>query len=184
MNDENAVHFLGILILGSENRGICHHSTTFFSFLDARKEGKRKSRPLPRPRKLTGYMIDLENALIFWGFRVGAYCIRPTEHHFNDDECQKRITFWGYNDLNVRERYKKTAPPLGRCRLRYGIRRVYRPIFPFLYRSTTTRLARVRACTPGAYMAAQRMAGRMNDPAYEACNRTRNVFVSPLFRSK
>ena len=55
---------------------------------------------------------------------------------------------------------------------------------PFLYRSTTTRLARVRACTPGAYMAAQRMAGRMNDPAYEACNRTRNVFVSPLLRSK
>ena len=30
----------------------------FFSCLDARKGGKRKSRPLPRPGKLAGYMID------------------------------------------------------------------------------------------------------------------------------
>ena len=52
------------------------------------------------------------------------------------------------------------------------------------YRSTTTRPARVRACTLASYMAAQRMAGRTNEPAYEACKRTRNVFVSPLFRSK
>jgi len=62
MNDENAVHFPGILIFGSENRGLCPHAPTFFSCLDTRKEGKRKSRPLPRPGKLTGYMIDLENA--------------------------------------------------------------------------------------------------------------------------
>ena len=109
---------------------------------------------------------------------------RTTFLGYNDNVIWKRGTFWGYNDLNVRERHKKTAPPLGRCRLRYGIRWVYRPISPLLYRSTTTRLARVRACTPGAYMAAQRMAGRTNEPAYEACNRTRNVFVSPLLRSK
>ena len=30
----------------------------FFTSLDARKGGKRKSRPLPRPGKLAGYMID------------------------------------------------------------------------------------------------------------------------------
>ena len=30
-------------------------------FLDERKEGKSKSRPLPRPGKMTEYMIYLEN---------------------------------------------------------------------------------------------------------------------------
>ena len=128
--------------------------------------------------------LTIRKRVTFWIFIFDEWWKRITFWGHNDLIIWKRITLWGYNDLNVRERYKKTAPPLGRCRLRYEIRRVYRPIFPFLYRSTTTRLARVRACTPGAYMAAQRMAGRTNDPAYEACNRTRNVFVSPLLRSK
>ena len=65
MNDENAVHFPDILILGSENRGLCPHAPTFFSCLDTRKEGKRKSRPLPRPRKLAGYMMEIENMMRF-----------------------------------------------------------------------------------------------------------------------
>ena len=70
MNDRNAVHFSDILILGYQNRGLCPHAPTFFSFLDERKEGKRKSRPLPRPGKLTGYMIDLENASRFGGIMI------------------------------------------------------------------------------------------------------------------
>ena len=65
IQSENASRFGVILILGSENRGIYPHSTTFFSFLDERKEGKRKSRPLPRPGKLTGYMIDFEDGSRF-----------------------------------------------------------------------------------------------------------------------
>ena len=32
-------------------------SGSFFSSLDRRKEGKRRSRPLPRPGKLAGYGI-------------------------------------------------------------------------------------------------------------------------------
>ena len=65
MDYGNAVHFLDILILGYGNRGLCPHAPTFFSCLDTRKEGKRKSRPLLRPGKLTGYMVDLENASRF-----------------------------------------------------------------------------------------------------------------------
>ena len=30
--------------------------------------------------------------------KVGAYCIRPTERHFNDGKCTKRVNFSGYND--------------------------------------------------------------------------------------
>ena len=61
MNDENAVHFPDILILWYKNRGLCPHAPTFFSFLDERKEGKRKSRPLPRPGKIAGYVWKLKN---------------------------------------------------------------------------------------------------------------------------
>ena len=32
----------------------------FFSSLDGRKEGKRRSRPLPRPGKLAGYGMNLK----------------------------------------------------------------------------------------------------------------------------
>jgi len=42
-----------------------HHIYTFFSCLDTRKEGKRKSRPLPRPGKLAGYMMKIENVMRF-----------------------------------------------------------------------------------------------------------------------
>ena len=139
--------------------------------------------PLPSPCDITPYVdVRIKPAETLYGRHAIAKTI--LEMLAPAAQRLKRTTFWGHNDLKVRGQYKKTTPPLGRCRLRYGIRRVYRPIFLFLYRSTTTRPAQVRACTPGAYMAAQRMAGRMNDPAYEACNRTRNVFVSPLFRSK
>jgi len=36
--------------------------------------------------------------------KVEARRIRPTEYHFNDDECAKRDTFSGYNDLIIRKR--------------------------------------------------------------------------------
>ena len=42
-----------------------HLASTFFSCLDTRKEGKRKSRPLPRPGKLAGYMMEIENVMRF-----------------------------------------------------------------------------------------------------------------------
>jgi hypothetical protein len=48
-----------------------------------------------RPYRVTQKRID------FSGPRVGAYCIRPTGHHFNDGECTKRDTFLGYKDLII-----------------------------------------------------------------------------------
>ena len=36
--------------------------------------------------------------------KVEARRIRPTEYHFNDDECRKRGTFSGYKDLITRKR--------------------------------------------------------------------------------
>ena len=36
--------------------------------------------------------------------KVEARWIRPTEYHFNDDECRKRDTFLGYNDLIIWKR--------------------------------------------------------------------------------
>ena len=45
-----------------------------------------------------------ENVSIFQVFCVGAYCIRPTGHHFNDGECTKRDTFLGYKDLIIPKR--------------------------------------------------------------------------------
>ena len=45
--------------------GRIHLASTFFSCLDTRKEGKRKSRPLPRPGKLTGYIMEIENVMSF-----------------------------------------------------------------------------------------------------------------------
>ena len=36
--------------------------------------------------------------------KVEARWIRPTEYHFNDDECRKRDTFSRYNDLIIWER--------------------------------------------------------------------------------
>ena len=51
-------------------------ASTFFSYLDERKEGKRKSRPLPRPGKMTGYMIYLENVPRFGH----TYSMYPQKH--------------------------------------------------------------------------------------------------------
>ena len=45
--------------------GRIHLASTFFSCLDTRKESKRKSRPLPRPGKLAGYMMEIENVTRF-----------------------------------------------------------------------------------------------------------------------
>ena len=45
--------------------GRIHLASTFFSCLDTRKESKRKSRPLPRPGKLAGYMMEIENVMRF-----------------------------------------------------------------------------------------------------------------------
>ena len=76
MNNGNAVRFPGILILSYENQGLCPHSPTFFSCLDTRKEDKRKSRPLPRLGKMTGYMIYLENVPRFGH----TYSMYPQKH--------------------------------------------------------------------------------------------------------
>ena len=76
MNNENVIHFLDILILENKNRGLCPNTPTLFSFLDERKEDKRKSRPLPRPGKMTGYMIDLENVPCF----RHTYSMYPQKH--------------------------------------------------------------------------------------------------------
>ena len=76
---ENAIRFQIIRSLYLENVSRFAHSpslkwysvgrihlvSTFFSCLDTRKEGKRKSRPLPRPGKLAGYMMEIENAIRF-----------------------------------------------------------------------------------------------------------------------
>ena len=51
-----------------------------------------------RPYLVTRKRID------FSGPRVGAYCIRPIERHFNDGECTKHDTFLGYKDLIVPKR--------------------------------------------------------------------------------
>ena len=50
-----------LLSFGWRSVGRMQYTPTFFSCLDTRKEGKRKSRPLPRPGKLAGYMMNLEN---------------------------------------------------------------------------------------------------------------------------
>jgi len=79
MNTKNVVRFQIIRSLYPENVtrfahssslkwylvGRIHLASTFFSFLDERKEGKRKSRPLPRPGKLAGYMMEIENVIRF-----------------------------------------------------------------------------------------------------------------------
>ena len=64
--------------------GRIHLAYTFFSCLDTRKEGKRKSRPLPRPGKMAGYMMEIENVPRFahlpsLGYRpVGRMQYAPT----------------------------------------------------------------------------------------------------------
>ena len=58
---ENVSRFRHSLSLKWYSVGRIHLASTFFSCLDTRKEGKRKSRPLPRPGKLAGYMMNLKN---------------------------------------------------------------------------------------------------------------------------
>ena len=79
MNLQNVMRFLVIRFLYPENVprfrhssslkwysvGRIHLASTFFSCLDTRKEGKRKSRPLPRPGKLARYMMKIKNVVRF-----------------------------------------------------------------------------------------------------------------------
>ena len=62
---ENVPHFRHSSSLKWYSVGRIHLASTFFSCLDTRKEGKRKSRPLPRPGKLAGYMMKIENVMRF-----------------------------------------------------------------------------------------------------------------------
>ena len=50
-----------LLSFGWRSVGRMQYTPTFFSFLDERKEDKRKSGPLPRPGKIAGYVWKLEN---------------------------------------------------------------------------------------------------------------------------
>jgi len=62
---ENVSRFAPSSSLKWYSVGRIHLASTFFSCLDTRKEGKRKSRPLPRPGKLAGYMMEIENVMRF-----------------------------------------------------------------------------------------------------------------------
>ena len=62
---ENVSRFRDSSSLKWYSVGRIHLASTFFSCLDTRKEGKRKSRPLPRPGKLAGYMMEIENVSRF-----------------------------------------------------------------------------------------------------------------------
>ena len=62
---ENVSRFAHSSSLKWYSAGHIHLAYNFFSCLDTRKEGKRKSRPLPRPRKMTGYMMKIENVMRF-----------------------------------------------------------------------------------------------------------------------
>ena len=58
---ENVPRFTHSSSLKWYSVGRIYLASTFFSCLDTRKEDKRKSRPLQRPRKLAGYMMNLKN---------------------------------------------------------------------------------------------------------------------------
>ena len=62
---ENVSRFAHLSSLKWYSVGRIYLASTFFSCLDTRKEGKRKSRPLPRPGKLAGYMMEIENVMRF-----------------------------------------------------------------------------------------------------------------------
>ena len=62
---ENVSRFAHSSSLKWYSAGRLHLASTFFSCLDTRKEGKRKSRPLPRPGKLAGYMMEIEKVSRF-----------------------------------------------------------------------------------------------------------------------
>ena len=118
MNAENAVHFPGILILGSENRGLCPHAPTFFSFLDARKEGKRKSRSLPRPGKLAGYMMEIENVMRFQIIRSLYLENVPRFRHSSSLKWYSvgriHLAYTFFSCLDTRKESKRKSRPLPR----------------------------------------------------------------------
>ena len=62
---ENVSHFWDSSSLKWYSVECIHLASTFFSCLDTRKEGKRKSRPLPRPGKMAGCMMEIENVTRF-----------------------------------------------------------------------------------------------------------------------
>ena len=114
-----------LLSFGWRSVGRISNTSTFFSFLDERKEGKRKSRPLPGPRKLTGYVWELENVVI-WSVppkiepqnvpplstvRVGAYCIRPTNVPFMERITLKIDAFGAFAILGDGVRWAYSIRP-------------------------------------------------------------------------
>ena len=62
---ENVSRFAHLSSLKWYSVGRILLASTFFSCLDTKKEGKRKSRPLPRPGKMVGYMMEIENVTRF-----------------------------------------------------------------------------------------------------------------------
>ena len=62
---ENVSRFANSPSSGWRSVGRILLAYTFFSCLDTRKEDKRKSRPLPRPGKMAGYMMKIENVMRF-----------------------------------------------------------------------------------------------------------------------
>ena len=99
-----------LLSLGWCSVGRISNAPTFFSCLDTRKEGKRKSRPLPRPGKLAGCVWGLENVVILAApskigpqnvlllstVRVGAYRIRPPDVPFMERITLKMDAFGAF----------------------------------------------------------------------------------------
>ena len=81
-----------------------HLAYTFFSCLDTRKEGKRKSRPLPRPGKLAGYMMEIENVMCSAHFPSLGY--RPV--------WRIHLAYTFFSCLDTRKEGKRKSRPLPR----------------------------------------------------------------------
>ena len=78
---ENVSRFTHSSSLKWYSVGRIHPASTFFSCLDTRKEGKRKSRPLPRPGKLAGYMMKIKNVMRFvYSLFLGWHPVRRMQY--------------------------------------------------------------------------------------------------------
>ena len=98
--------------------GRIHLASTFFSCLDTRKEGKRKSRPLPRPGKLTGYMMEIENVMrfgIIWSLylkNVSRFAHSSSLKWYSVGRIHLASTF--FSCLDTRKEVKRKSRPLPR----------------------------------------------------------------------
>ena len=83
-----------------------------------------------RPYRVTRKRVD------FFRFHVGAYCIRPTERHSKNGECEKRDTFLGYSfhKWNVCGAYAIRPYHVTGKRIAFSISIMYPAIFPGLGR--------------------------------------------------